>query len=150
MFNAMQLARAEGIYDQLGDKTVNPGSRILIRPWYGRKGVIQAKRIGGIFTLRVPDMRYHLGNPFSSVPSLVKRDNLIPVSTTKEAVVCFIAWVLYSDDDRAIKIREWLDSGVMKGKPLVYYKELNEPSHATALEFLIDNWNRTINPFPKS
>jgi len=40
-------------------------------------------------------------------------------------------------------IREQLKSGALKGKPIVYYKELGEPSHATALDYLINkyNWN---------
>lgn len=143
MFNYTpdQWGSALNIYDKLGVKTVNPGSRILIRPWYQRDGLDKTRAIGGVFTLRVADMRYHLGNPYSSIPALVKKDGLIQTSNTKESVVAFICYVLYSTDDRAIKIREWLDAGVMKGKPLVYYKELGEPSHATALEWLIDNWS---------
>lgn len=128
------------IYNQLGAKTVNPGSRILIRPWYGRKGVEQTRAIYGVYTLRVHDMKYHLGNPYSSVKRLVDKDGLIQVDSTKDAVVAFICWVLYSTEDRAIIIREWLALGILKNKPIVYYKELNEPSHATALEWLIDNF----------
>jgi len=43
----------------------------------------------------------------------------------------------------AIWIREQLKSGILKGKPILYYKELGEPSHATALDYLINkyNWN---------
>lgn len=46
------------------------------------------------------------------------------------------------------KRREWiiehLKSGKLKGKPILYYKELGEPSHATALDYLINkyDWNK--------
>ena len=42
----------------------------------------------------------------------------------------FVAW-----------IRSVLDSKVLGGKPLVYYSELGEPSHANALDYLINNWD---------
>ncbi len=35
-------------------------------------------------------------------------------------------------------IRSVLRSGVLKGKPIVYHKELNQPSHANALDYLIN------------
>ena len=38
-------------------------------------------------------------------------------------------------------IRSVLDSKVLVGKPLVYYAELGEPSHANALDYLINNWD---------
>lgn len=41
-------------------------------------------------------------------------------------------------------IRKQLDKGMLKGKAIVYYKELNQPSHANALDYLINNWE-TIN-----
>jgi len=42
-------------------------------------------------------------------------------------------------------IRKQLKSGELKDKPIFYYKELGEPSHATALDYLINkyNWNNT-------
>lgn len=46
-------------------------------------------------------------------------------------------------NSRAEWIREELKSGEHKGKPILYYKELGEPSHATALDYLINkhDWN---------
>jgi hypothetical protein len=38
-------------------------------------------------------------------------------------------------------IREQLKSGKLKGKPILYYKELKEPSHATALDYLINKYD---------
>lgn len=132
------------VYDKLGSQTVNPDSRIMIRSWYGKDGANQAKAIGAVFTLRVAGMRYHLGNPFSSIPKLVKKDNLVLTQNTQESVTAFVAWSLYSDDDRAVQFRLWLSQGVLQGKPIIYYKELGEPSHATAIEWLIDNYNQQL------
>ena len=37
-------------------------------------------------------------------------------------------------------IREQLKSGELKNKPVLYYKELGEPSHATALDYIINKY----------
>ena len=42
-------------------------------------------------------------------------------------------------------IREQLISGVLKNRPIVYYQELHEPSHATALDYLINKYDWTNN-----
>ena len=44
-------------------------------------------------------------------------------------------------NDRREWIREQLKSGKLKGKPIIYYKELGEPSHATALNYLINKYD---------
>ena len=38
-------------------------------------------------------------------------------------------------------IRSVLDSNVLVGTPLVYSSVLGEPSHANALDYLINNWD---------
>lgn len=134
MFTREQWNEATRIYNQLG-----ASKRIIIRPWYGRAGVNKAKACGAVFTLRVPGMKYHLGNPFTPEARLAKQ-GLILVPSVREAVIAYIAWILYSENERAVQIRIWLAQGIMKGKPLVYYKDLGEPNHAHALEWLIDNW----------
>lgn len=143
-FTSEQWGVGTVIYSKLGNKTVNPGSRIQIHSVYGREGVEYAKSIQDIFTLRVHGMDNHLGNPYSSVDKLVERDNLIKVRSTRDAVIAFICWVLFSKQLRAVKINSWLESQVLKNRPIVYYKELNEPSHATAIEWLIDNYQSEI------
>ncbi|MGV2431818.1 UNVERIFIED_CONTAM: hypothetical protein QOZ17_28980, partial [Pseudomonas aeruginosa] len=57
----------------------------------------------------------------------------------------YIDWVLaettvYNPEQHAW-IREQLKSGNLKGKQIVYYKELGEPSHATALDYLINKYD---------
>lgn len=141
-FTKTQWDHACSIYALLGPKTVNPlGSNIILRQWYGLKGMNQAKAIGAVFTLRVPEARYHLGNPFSSVRKEVEKSGLCLTATVSDSVICYICWIIYAQNERAQKIREWLSQGVLKGKQIVYYKELMQPSHATALEWLIYNWN---------
>lgn len=68
------------------------------------------------------------------------RDNLVLVQNTKKAVIHYIDWVLNSEDTRAIWIRDVLESGILKGKPIVYYRRLGEPSHADALNYLINHY----------
>lgn len=129
------------IYDNLGDKTQE--GNVVIQGVYQQAGVEYAKSIGGVFSLRVNNSDKHFGNPFSSDTKLVQKDNLIQTGSTKESVVKYIDWVLNSEEARAKWIREVLKSGELKNKPIVYYKELGEPSHATALDYLINqyNWN---------
>ena len=76
------------------------------------------------------------------------KDNLVLTATTKDAVIMFIHYVLRSMDSRAVWIRSVLDSKVLVGKPLVYYSELGEPSHANALDYLINNWDEVISKVP--
>ncbi len=133
----------QNIYSQLPAKTQS--GNVQIKSVYQKAGIEYAKSIDGVFSLRVDGTNKHFGNPFSSDASLVKKDNLIQTSSTKESVEKYIDWVLTSLDERAQWIRSVLQSGILKNKPIVYYKELNEPSHANALDFLINkyDWNST-------
>ena len=123
------------IYSKLGNKTKR--NNVVIKSVYQKKGVEYAKSIGGEFSLRLNNTDKHFGNPFSSVKSEIAK-GLTPTKNTKESVDKYIDWVLNSADERAVWIREQINSGKLKGKPIVYYKELNEPSHATALDYLIN------------
>ena len=51
-------------------------------------------------------------------------------------------------DERREWILEELKSGIHKGKPILYYVELGQPSHATALDYLINeyDWSEQIIP----
>lgn len=136
-----QIDEASQIYSQLGTKTKS--ENVVIKSVYQREGIQYAKSIGGVFSLRVNNSDKHFGNPFSSVQSEIAK-GLTATKSTKESVEKYIDWVINSQDERAIWIREQLKSGILKGKPIVYYKELGEPSHATALDYLINkyNWNK--------
>ena len=136
---------ASQIYSQLGKETKTPN--VVIKSVFQQEGIQYAKSIGGIFSLRVNNSNKHFGNPFSPVKTEIDK-GLIPVKSTKEAVESYINWVLSPTTDVNPEqhkwIREQLQSGNLKSKPIVYYKELNEPSHATALDYLINkyNWNQ--------
>lgn len=129
---------ASKIYHELGTKTKT--DNIIIESVYGQNGVKRAREINGVFSLRT-DGKYHFGNPFSSDKRLVKRDGLTLTNNTKESVERYIDWVINSSDERAVWIRDTLKSGKLKGKPIIYYKELGEPSHANALDYLINQYD---------
>ena len=129
---------ASKIYRKLGTKTKT--DNIIIESVYGQNGVERAREINGVFSLRT-DGKYHFGNPFSSDKRLVKRDGLVQTNSVKESVERYIEWVINSSDERAVWIRDTLKSGKLKGKPIIYYKELGEPSHANALDYLINQYD---------
>lgn len=131
------------IYEKLPSKTQS--GNVIIKSVFQQKGLEYAKSINGVFSLRVRNTLEHFGNPFSSDLALVKRDNLILTQSTKESVVRFANWLLeFEDLNVEVKRRKWIIeqcyAGELKNKPIVYYKELNEPSHANALDYLINNW----------
>lgn len=130
--------QTQDIYNNLPEKTVS--SNVIIESVYGQNGVKRAREINGVFSLRT-DGKYHFGNPFSSDKRLVKRDGLVQTNSVKESVERYIEWVINSSDERAVWIREILKSGKLKGKPIIYYKELGEPSHANALDYLINQYD---------
>ena len=129
---------ASKIYRKLGTKTKT--DNIIIKSVYGQTGIKRAREINGVFSLRT-DGKYHFGNPFSSDKRLVERDGLTLTNSIKESVERYIEWVINSSDERAVWIREILKSGKLKGKPIIYYKELGEPSHANALDYLINQYD---------
>jgi len=87
------------------------------------------------------------GNPFSPQRDTKFKD-LIIVKNNRDAVEGFINWLItdkHKDiwpQKRAALLKK-LRSGELKGKDILYYRELGEPSHATALDYLINkyNWN---------
>lgn len=142
------------IYSQLGNKTVS-GNVELIK-WADLKEYdtpIEKDSKGNIeyiISTRIADKFNHFGNPFTHDERIASQNkNLIKVGTTKEAVEKYIDWVINSQEDRAKWIRKQLQSGELKGKPILYYTELNEPSHATALDYLINryDWSTEESPF---
>lgn len=141
--NKIIKENAKDIYNKLGNKTQS--NNIIIKSVYQQKGVDYATSINGIFSLRLNNTNNHFGNPFSSVQAEIDK-GLIATGSTKESVEKYIDWVINSSDNRAKQIRIILKEGKLKNKPIIYYKELNEPSHATALDYLINtyNWNNNI------
>lgn len=126
------------VYAKLGN--VTQSENVVIRSWGELKDATQAITDDGVVSTRIQNTDQHFGNIYSHEFS---SSNIIKTNTIREAVEKYVDWVVNSNDKRAQWIREQLKSGKLKGKPIYYYKELGEPSHATALDFLINkyNWN---------
>jgi len=140
-----ELSTASSIYSQLGNKTVS--SNVKLESWKSLKDMTSPfiKAYGSIvyiISTRIKGSDQHFGNPFTHDEKIKKNNpDLIKVGSIKEAVEKYIDWVLNSFDSRAIWIRSMLLSGELKNKQILYYTELGEPSHATALDYLINKFN---------
>lgn len=126
------------VYKLLGNKTQS--ENVVIKSWGELKDVVSAILPQGVVATRIRNTSEHFGNPFSHDPA-GKTQGLIKTETVQEAVEKYTDWVINSEDSRAKWIREQLKSGILKGKPILYYKELGEPSHATALDYLINKYS---------
>jgi hypothetical protein len=138
---------SQQIYSQLGNKTVS--ENVVIESWSRLKDKKEALIVDEkdtnrlvVVSTRIPNSNQHFGNPFSHDPA-GKTRGLIKTETVQEAVEKYIDWVINSTDSRAEWIRKQLKSGNLKDSPILYYKELREPSHATALDYLVNkyDWN---------
>ena len=140
-FSNKLTSNSANIYSQLGDKTQS--ENVIIKPWGELKEATNAIEKNIIISTRIKNSNEHFGNLFSHDPA-GKTQGLIKTETIKEAVEKYIDWVINSQDDRAKWIRKKLKTGELKNKNILYYKELGEPSHATALDYLINkyNWNK--------
>jgi ribonuclease HI len=134
------------IYPKLGNKTVSGNVKLSTNP------IQSAKDNGGIAAYRqqaLPDN--HWGNPWGTAET--QKFILLKTPDIKTAVDNFIDWLTtdkFKDVDsvRRQNLINELKSGNLKGKPVWYYKELGEPSHATALDYLINkyDWNKQTQP----
>jgi hypothetical protein len=141
---AVTLENKVLVYSELGDKTQS--ENIVIKPWNELKDATKAisNFNNQVISTRIVGSNEHFGNPYSSEKKvLAKNPSLIKTNSTKESVQRYIDWVLNSPEPRAAWIRERLKSGELKGKPILYYTELGEPSHATALDYLINKYDWT-------
>lgn len=69
---------------------------------------------------------------------------LYKTNTVKEAVEEFIAWMIgEKHTDKLQDYRKAIINRIpeMKGKTILYYKDLGRPSHATALDYLINKYD---------
>lgn len=110
----------------------------------------ELKRVGG----KERDLRIRI----------LESRKLIPTETTQESVEKYINWILTGEtgiviydtttpeptdlDFRREWILEQLESGNLQGKPIKYFTEIGEPSHATALDYLINkyDWSKPTTP----
>ena len=138
---------SETIYAQLGDKTLTPNiviSNIKTKDGkYDRTANIkEAKDKGRVYTMEVDSDVKSFSNPWASFD----RAGTIKTSSTKQSVQNYIDWLttdkfINIKPERRAFILDILKSGKLKGKQLQYYAELKEPSHATALDYLINKYD---------
>jgi hypothetical protein len=138
--------QSSNIYSQLGSKTKSENIELV--SWGSLKNLTSPLTSNGeiVATRLKGDTSANFGNTFTP-DSKIKRNNklLTLVNNTKEAVTKYIEAVLYSNDSHYKWIREQIQSGNLKGKKILYYTELNEPSHATALDWLINSKDSPLN-----
>ena len=139
---------AEQIYPQLGSKTQSESENIVFsniktnEGKYNRDANIKAAENND----RIYSMETSSDLSFSNPWASFGRTGTIKTNTTAEAVKNYIDW-LTTDKFKEVKPerKEWiltqLKSGELKDKAIQYYAELNEPSHATALDYLINEYN---------
>lgn len=134
------------IYSQLGNKTQSENVVIVnIKTKDGKydrdANFKEAKANNRIYSMEI-DSDLSFSNPWASF----ERKGTIRTNTTKEAVINYIDW-LTTDKFKNVKPerRKWiidiLKSGQLKNRPIQYYAELKEPSHATALDYLINKYD---------
>jgi len=136
---------SENIYSQLGTLTSNIViSNIKTKDGkYDRTANIkEAKVKGRVYTMEVDSDVKSFSNPWASF----NRKGTIKTNSTKEAVLNYIDWLttdkfINVKPERRAFILDILKSGKLKGRQLQYYAELGEPSHATALDYLINKYN---------
>lgn len=129
------------IYRKLGNQTKS--ENVIIVSVFQQEGLKYANSINGVFSLRLNNTHEHYGNPFSNVKKEILK-GLIPTKTTRESVERYIEWLLSKETNINTKqhkfILDNIKSGVLKNRPIIYYKELGEPSHATALDYIINKY----------
>lgn len=143
------VQETKSVYSQLGKKTKS--ENVTIKKWDQLSDQTSAVTKEGVVSTRIKRSKKHFGNPFTSDKTIAEKNpSLILTQSTKESVEKYIDWILSPETtinkEQHKWIREQLQSGELKGKPILYYKELNEPSHATALDYLINKYDWTNEP----
>jgi hypothetical protein len=124
---------AEEVYSKLGNKTVSENVKIVDKPYLYSD---EQKRGKAIVAYKSTKMPVSFENPFHTSGK-----------TTKENVIDFIDFFLNSNEPQAVWMRAKAMSGEFKGKPIYYgntqANKENQPSHATAIDYLINkyDWN---------
>lgn len=128
------------IYSKLGNKTESGNVKVVknILSNKNNKDIITAFRVDKKLGLLESFRKYNaIGNP-------INWQGFKPRFEGDNATIAFIDWLLgqdYTDLEQEYRaaILDSLDN--LKGKPIEYYKELNAPSHATALDYLINEYD---------
>lgn len=101
------------------------------------------KTANAVYTLRLNNNK-HYGNPFTHLDLSRTRGAVLQLPTVADAVQAYRDWLTTDKYDGRFgpeldARKQWILSQLpgLKGKELVYYKELNEPSHANVLDELV-------------
>jgi len=136
------------IYSQLENKNVVISNIKTKDGKYDRDAnITEAKANNRVYTMEVVSDVNSFSNPWASF----NRTGTIKTNSTKEAVINYIDW-LTTDKFKDVKskrkafILDVLKSGKLKGRQLQYYAKLGEPSHATALDYLINKYDWNTQP----
>lgn len=82
------------IYNNILGKTEK--GNVVIKKLFQKSGLVFARKINGIFSLRLNHTKYHFGNPFSS---FINSQDLIKTNSTRESVEKYINWILNSKNN---------------------------------------------------
>ncbi len=120
-------------------QVIKTSVRIVKNPWEAQA------RGEGISVIRgIKGSTKHYGNPFSHLESDKSKHDIITMGSIVEAVQAYKDWlagVNYQEvePERRAWINQQINSGNLDGKILLYYKQLDEPSHADALAEIINS-----------
>lgn len=104
------------------------------------KETVKALNQGAVVITKVSEIETRLSSNLSSFGFENRQETI-------NGVLINVWYNKATDPYRAGWIRQQLKSQKLKGKKIIYYQELNQPSHATALAWLI---NSKDSPFVKS
>jgi len=138
------------LYSKLGNKTES-GNVTVVKNIFANKDnkdVITAFRVDKKLGLLESFRKYNaIGNP-------INWQGFKPRFEGDNATIAFMDWFLgkdYTDVEQEYRQEILNNLDNLKGKTIEYYKELGRPSHATALDYLINeyNWDTQITPQQK-
>ena len=138
------------LYDKVKN---NQKSHVQIQSWSVLKNaktplIEQNGEITAVVATRVSENQEHsFGNTYTSDKRLVDNQHypMQLTQSTRQSVEKFIDAVINPEQSNWVEHYKWIQehvkSGKLKGLPILYYKNLGEPSHATALDYLINEYD---------
>ena len=146
--NSVTQSAADSIYNTIVENKPN----IKVEPWNKLKDadapyVTDSEgNITEVISTRIKgDPVESFGNTYSANRNVqsggtYRKDK---VDSIKSATIAYVNAILSPEKSNFPAHYEWIRSqiisGNLKGKPIVYYRQIQEPSHADALAFLIDH-----------